>query len=248
MNRVVLAAVATATVLGTAGGVGYALSSGSAEPASGDPAGDDLFYFLHGTIHDDATDLDVPGVEADQVVELRREGEGYLVVAYAADGVTLRGTYVATDGSTRDTGAVPAPPARVSSPDGAHAIAQEDGCLTGGPAGARERWWRECGTGPASSSPYAPDGGLLLTAEVVDDGPAAPGLLLRDPATGAVRGRLDPAGSQRLHAEWAGAEAVDVVTGTDTSTTVVLSRCELASQRCTPVLEAEGNLVPGVRS
>lgn len=246
MNRVVLAASASAAVLGTAGGVGYALSSSPAPPERA--RGDGLFYFLHGTIHDDATELAVPGVDADQVVSVRRRGDGYLVVAYAADGVSLRGTEVAADGSTRDAGMVPEPPARLTSPDGAHALVQDGGCLSGGPAGRRQRWWRECGTGPASEAPYSPDGTLLLTAEVVPDGPATPGLLLRDPATGAVRSRLDPAGSQRLHAEWSGAGTVDVVTGTDASATVTLSRCELAGQHCTPVLETVGNLVPGVRS
>ncbi|XBB66784.1 hypothetical protein ABFU82_22155 [Nocardioides sp. WV_118_6] len=118
-------------------------------------------------------------------------------------------------------------------------------CLTGGALADTGSWWAECSTGAASRSPYAPSGELLLTETTVGDGPAPSELQVRDPATGKVLHRIDP-GGYRSGAAWGGDDTtVYTVTGRDDTAEVALSRCLVATGRCTPQVEAEGNLVLG---
>lgn len=359
MNRTAVASLVTAAVLGTAGGTAYAVlsapdradrvrdaSSPTTSPTTDTGTSAGLFYFLHGTIHDGAAEVDVPGVDADLVIAVERTATGYLVVHHGpgedeqsavhvtTDGEAweigrLRGGWdVSTDGErmvldTGDgwavavlaeertepldvvdglgtelpvmtdplpgialaaTGVVTAWDADgegqlvltetdhwthtalgrpgftdpVTSPDGTAVVATYPNpdysptnpvgsCLAGGAVDGPAGWWSACGTGPASGTPYSADGRWLLTQTTVGDGPPPAELQVRNVLTGAVEHTIDP-GGYRLDAEWGpAAGVVQVVTGEDGTAALTLSRCDVATGRCTAQLEAEGNLVLGSR-
>lgn len=182
------------------------------------------------------------------------DGSGTWQVAVLADGTTH--PLAATGPWTpRELGTPGGEPRSVSA-DGRFAVESRPnpdtapatpvgGCLTGGALADTGSWWAECPTGAASRSPYSPSGGLLLTETTVGDGPAPSALQVRDPATGTVTHRIDP-GGYRSGAAWGEDDTVVyTVTGRDDSDEVALSRCIVATGRCTPQVEAVGNLVVG---
>ncbi|MFJ9313108.1 hypothetical protein ACIRN4_02870 [Pimelobacter simplex] len=129
MNRITLVSLVTAAVLGSAGGVAYAVGAGddaprehrAADPAdpaastpttpttepTSTPAGP--FYFLHGTIHDGDAEVAVPGVDADLVLSLERARDGYLVVYYGDHEDQQTGVYVTPGGATWKVGPLVGP-------------------------------------------------------------------------------------------------------------------------------------------
>lgn len=231
MNRLALASVTAAAALGIAGGVGYALASNDdgrgsdaqvrdTAAAGGGSTGNGPLYFLHGTIHDGDTEVEADVADADLVIAVERDGDGYVVVS-SSDTDELAAVHVAADGTTRPT-AVPEEPERSTSSGADH--------------------------GPATWRPRSPSGDLLLTGTVVDDGPPPSELQVRAVATDEVVHRFDP-GGYRLSAVWgADDDTVYVVTGSDGTAKLALSRCKVVTGTCTALLEAEGNLVLGSAS
>lgn len=227
MNRLALASVTAAAALGIAGGVGYALASADDDDRDDGARVRDTttaavgpLYFLHGTIHDGDTEVDAAGIDADLVIAVEHDGDGYVLVS-TGDTDALSAVHVAADGTTSP----------VAVPD------DRDRRAASGE-----------GFGPAAWTPRAPSGDLLLTTEVVDDGPGPSELQVRDADGREVVHRFDP-GGYRLAAAWgADDDTVYVVTGSDGTARIALQRCKVAAGTCTSLLEAEGNLVLGSAS
>ena len=121
MNRMTIVSLATAAAVGSAGGVAFAVGSAGdpAEPSAAHaPTGTtptpsptptvdataDLFYYLHGTIHDGDAKVRVRGIDPDQVTALQRAGAGYLVVYYGPHEDQQTGVYVDGAGKTWSIG------------------------------------------------------------------------------------------------------------------------------------------------
>lgn len=113
MNRLAIASLAVAAVLGATGGVTLAVANTGADTGDEDASGRDaattsavsddgagLFYYADGAIHDGDQDVAVPATVGD-VLALQRVQGGWLLVEateYTSGDPTRVGTYITEDG------------------------------------------------------------------------------------------------------------------------------------------------------